>query len=398
MQWIADLHLHSRFSMATSRDLNIPNIARGCHRKGINLVGTGDLTHPVWLDEIEAVLEPAGPGIYQYQGIHFILSGEVSQVYRQNGKARRIHNLIYVPDFKTARELNHQLDKYGKLASDGRPTLSLDGMSLVKLCKSINPDIEIVPAHIWTPWYALFGSKSGFNSFEECFGDQEEHIHAVETGLSSDPEMNWRWSKLDRMTLISNSDAHSPSKLGREANLLESPVNYRQLFDTIYGRGPGQFKGTLEFYPEEGKYHWDGHRACGICLIPSDAEKLGNICPVCGKPLTLGVLHRINDLSDREEGFQPGNRPSFERLIDLHSLLAEAMHKPVASKAVQQEYDRMIFEFGSEFYILRDLPEKEMDRISIKVREGLMRIRQGNIQVKPGFDGQFGVVSIWNDK
>ncbi|MCK5258274.1 MAG: hypothetical protein KAJ69_02045, partial [Thermoplasmatales archaeon] len=302
---IADLHIHSRYSRATSKEMIIPKIAEYAKLKGIGMVGTGDFTHPEWLKELKRNLKDTGNGIYEYNGVKFILNVEVNNIYTKKGKLRRLHILIFAPDFDTVDKINKYLDRYGKLASDGRPILSLDVYEMFKALLNISPDIFIIPAHIWTPWFSLFGANSGFDSLEECFGDLKDKFFAVETGLSSDPSMNWLWSCLDNYTLVSNSDAHSPSRLGREVNVFKEDLNYYQLRDVLKNKDKKKFLYTIEFYPQEGKYHFDGHRKCGVRLSPKEARFNNNLCPVCSRNLTIGVLHRIEALSDRDEGYVP---------------------------------------------------------------------------------------------
>ena len=392
MKLIADLHIHSRFSLATSPDLNLETLSRSAKQKGIQLLGTGDMTHPVWSRELESQLQPVAEGIFEYNQVNFILSVEVSQVYRQDGKVRRIHNLVYAPGFRELKLLNKQLSKYGKLGSDGRPTLSLPGNELVKICKDISARIEIIPAHAWTPWYAVFGSKSGFNRLEECFGEYAKYIRAIETGLSSDPAMNWRCSWLDTISLISNSDAHSPVKLGREANCLNIPLSYDALFSAIYQRQPEQFTGTIEFYPEEGKYHYDGHRNCGICYSPEESRRHNNNCPVCGKPLTLGVLHRVESLSDRPVGYTPAKRIPFRRLVCLMELIALSLQKKTTSPVVSRLYQKLIQSYGNEFDILLELDASSMDGMTAELKQLILQNRAGEFQCSPGYDGEFGSI------
>ena len=290
---IADLHIHSRYSRATSKEMMIPKIAEYAKLKGINLVATGDFTHPEWLKELKAYLKETGKGIYENSGIKFILNVEVNNIYTKKGKLRRMHNLIFAPDFVTVEKINGYLTKYGKLASDGRPILSLDSCVMFKALLDISPDIFLIPAHIWTPWFSLFGSNSGFDTIGECFGDLKDRIFAMETGLSSDPAMNWRLSVLDDYTLVSNSDAHSPSRLGREVNVFKEELDYFQLRDVLKNKDKSKFLYTIEFYPEEGKYHYDGHRKCDVRLSPKEARFNNNLCPVCSRSLTIGVLHRV---------------------------------------------------------------------------------------------------------
>lgn len=324
---IADLHIHSSYSRATAKTLNPENLWLAAQRKGIGLLGTGDFTHPVWLQELEQKLVETGDGAYELNPesaralaaevpgpcrapVRFLLSGEISTIYKRHGVTRKVHSLILAPDFAAARRINARLDRLGNITSDGRPILGLDTRDLLELCLDEAPEVIFIPAHIWTPWFSLFGSKSGFDALEECFDDLSGHIHALETGLSSDPAMNWRLSALDRYKLVSNSDAHSPAKLAREANLLTCEPTYPALAHALSSPGGEGLAGTLEFFPHEGKYHLDGHRKCGVRLEPSETRELGGLCPVCGKPLTVGVLSRVEDLADRPEGYLPPTRPT----------------------------------------------------------------------------------------
>jgi len=299
---IADLHIHSRYSRATSQEMVVPKIVEYAKLKGIGMVGTGDFTHPAWLKELKANLEYRD-GIYEYGGIRFVLNVEVNNIYTRQGRLRRVHNLIFAPDFQTVDRINQYLGRFGKLESDGRPILSLDTYDMYKALLDISPAVFMIPSHIWTPWFSLFGSNSGFDTIEECFGDLKGRFFAVETGLSSDPAMNWRLSVLDNYTLVSNSDAHSPSRLGREANVFKDDLDYDGLCAVLKNPDPVRFLYTIEFYPEEGKYHFDGHRKCDVRLSPREARFNNNLCPVCSRNLTIGVLHRVEVLADREEGF-----------------------------------------------------------------------------------------------
>lgn len=394
MKLIADLHIHSKYSLATSKQLELGPISKACKRKGIGLCSTGDITHPLWVNHLQSNLKPAGEGLFSYGDVLFILGGEVSQVYRQDGKCRRIHNLLFVPGFKELEKLNEALSPYGKLASDGRPVLKLDCPTLVRMAKDISPRIEIIPAHAWTPWYSVFGSKSGFDSLEECFGEMAGEIKALETGLSSDPAMNWQWSALDNISLISNSDAHSPDNLGREANLFDIEPGFDSLFEAIYSRNPGKFLSTLEFFPEEGKYHLDGHRKCQQALYPRESNKLKDICPVCGKPLTLGVLNRIESLADRPEGYQLPDAVPFVRLVPLIEIIAQVLQVKTSSKKAKTIYDGMLQTLGTEFDILLNLPLEEITHQYQEIGEAIGKVRKGDLVIHPGYDGVYGEVKL----
>ncbi len=376
---IADLHIHSRYSRATSKEMIIPKIAEYAKLKGIGMVGTGDFTHPEWLKELKRNLKDTGNGIYEYNGVKFILNVEVNNIYTKKGKLRRLHILIFAPDFDTVDKINKYLGRYGKLASDGRPILSLDVYEMFKALLNISPDIFIIPAHIWTPWFSLFGANSGFDSLEECFGDLKDKFFAVETGLSSDPSMNWLWSCLDNYTLVSNSDAHSPSRLGREVNVFKEDLNYYQLRDVLKNKDKKKFLYTIEFYPQEGKYHFDGHRKCGVRLSPKEARFNNNLCPVCSRNLTIGVLHRIEALSDRDEGYVPDDAIPYKRLVPLEEVIAEAKGCGRDTVGVKNEYRRLCNIFGNEFEILLNTPIDELkNNTEDKIAIAIDRVRRGD--------------------
>ncbi len=405
--YIADLHIHSRFSRATSKEGDAPHLDLWAGRKGIGLVGTGDFTHPAWRAELQEMLTPAEEGFYtlkpQYrlpsdtagtaQPPRFVLTGEISSIYKKNGRVRKVHNLILLPSFQAAEELSRRLERVGNIHSDGRPILGLDSRDLLELTLTACPEAVFIPAHIWTPHFSLFGAFSGFQTMEECFEDLTPHIHAVETGLSSDPPMNWQVSALDRYTLVSNSDAHSPQKLGREANLLDCGLSYPALKHAIE-TGEG-FGGTIEFFPEEGKYHLDGHRNCGVCLTPQEAESLGGLCPVCGKKLTIGVQHRVEELADRPLGQPRPNQKPFESLAPLPEVIAACTGSSEASKKTQARYQAMLQQLGSEFHILRQADLSDIQRVAgPAVAEGIRRLRLGQVERVPGYDGAFGHVVL----
>ena len=405
--YIADLHIHSRFSRATSKEGDAPHLDLWAGRKGIGLVGTGDFTHPAWRAELQEMLTPAEEGFYtlkpQYRlaqettgAAHpprFVLTGEISSIYKKNGRVRKVHNLILLPNFQAAEELSRRLERVGNIHSDGRPILGLDSRDLLELTLTACPEAVFIPAHIWTPHFSLFGAFSGFQTMEECFEDLTPHIHAVETGLSSDPPMNWQVSALDGYTLVSNSDAHSPQKLGREANLLDCGLSYPALKHAIE-TGEG-FGGTIEFFPEEGKYHLDGHRNCGVCLTPQEAESLGGLCPVCGKKLTIGVQHRVEELADRPLGQPRPQQKPFESLAPLPEVIAACTGASETSKKTQARYQAMLQQLGSEFYILRQAGFEDIQRVAgPAVAEGIRRLRLGQVERVPGYDGAFGHVVL----
>jgi len=325
MPYIADLHIHSKYSRATSKDMDIEHLAAWAKTKGISMLGTGDFTHPAWFAMLTDELHESGYGVYRYRDIDFILSAEVCNIYFKAGKTRKIHTIILAPGFKVAREIQKALSEYGSLEADGRPVLSLDCAEMVKRLRSIDQDIVFIPAHAWTPHFGIFGSKSGFDSPEECFEEQLPHIFSIETGMSSNPAMNWRYSKLDRFCLTSHSDAHSPSKIGREANVFARKIHYKELVDILRTKDTSRFLYTIEFFPEEGKYHWDGHRACKVRLSPGEAMQTNNICPVCGKKVTIGVEHRLESLADRKAGYVAKNSPSFKSAVPLVEIIGDVL-------------------------------------------------------------------------
>ncbi len=396
MRLIADLHIHSHYSRATSPQTDLPNLAHWAKVKGIDVLGTGDFTHPRWFAELKANLVPEGNGLYTYAGVRFMLTAELSAIWSQGGKVRKVHLLILAPSLEAVARINQELGRIGNLAADGRPTFGSSAVKLVEIIWSAAPDAVVIPAHAWTPWFSVFGSRSGFDTLAECFGQYTERIFAIETGLSSDPPMNWRLSALDSITLISNSDAHSPAKLGREATLFDLPApSYAGMIDAMRSRDPKRFLGTIEFFPEEGKYHYDGHRACGVVLPPREAIKRGNRCPVCGKPLTVGVMHRVEDLADRPPDDLPTDRPPFRSLVPLPEIIAQALGTGVNTKGVSQEYDRLIKRFGSEFRILLDLPEEELaSGVPARILDGIRKVRRRELVIEPGYDGVYGTVKI----
>ena len=403
--YIADLHIHSRFSRATSREGDLPHLDLWARRKGIRVVGTGDFTHPAWRRELREQLLPAGEGLYALreelrlpdapggEPPLFVVTGEISCIYKRHGRTRKVHNLILLPSLEAAEELSARLEAIGNIRSDGRPILGMDSRDLLELTLDTCPDAEFIPAHIWTPHFALFGAFSGFDTMEECFGDMAGHIHAVETGLSSDPPMNWRLSALDGLTLVSHSDAHSPAKLGREADLLDTGLSYPQLVRAIR-TGEG-FLGTIEFFPEEGKYHLDGHRNCGVCLTPAETADLNGLCPVCGKKLTIGVEHRVEALADRPAGTRPACAKPFESLAPLPEVIAASTGASPTAKRTMELYEQLLAELGPEFPILREVPVEDIGRIAGPcVAEGVRRLRMGQVERRPGFDGEYGVISL----
>ncbi len=396
MAFIADFHIHSKYSRATSKNMDIGHISNWARLKGINLMGTGDFTHPDWLRELKGKLANVEYGMYSHENIFYMLTAEVNNIYFKTGRTRKIHNIIFAPSFEVAEEINKMLSQYGKLFADGRPILSLECDRMVKGLTGINPDIFVVPAHVWTPHFGLFGANSGFDSIEECFEEQTGKIYALETGLSSDPAMNWRWSALDRFSLISNSDAHSASKIGREANVFKEKFGYKELIEILRAKDKSKFLYTVEFYPQEGKYHWDGHRKCNARLSPKEAKNLNYRCPKCGGRITVGVMHRVEKLGHREEGFVLENAPGFKNMIPLIEIIADALGMGVESQAVQREYNSLLAKVGSEFAILLELPEQKVEKeCPPKIARGVLNARKGNVEVIPGYDGVYGKVRVF---
>ena len=402
MRVFADFHIHGRFSRATSKDLTLEKLESFARIKGLNLLGTGDLTHPKWFSEIKEELTDDGSGILRSKsGFRFLLQTELSLIYKQGDKIRKIHLVILAPNIGVVEQINSLLLKFGRLDYDGRPTFGVKAFELVELLKSISKDIEVIPAHIWTPWFSLFGSNSGFDSVEECFKDQTKHIFALETGLSSDPEMNWMLSQLDNFTLVSNSDSHSywPHRIGRECNVfdLKEDFTYKDIINTIRTRE--NFLFTVEVDPSYGKYHFDGHRNCNVVLSPQESIKLNNTCPVCHKQLTIGVLHRVLELADRPFGFRPKNALPFKRLLPLQELISHYYHVGVLTKKVWSVYNTLIKHFGNEFNVLLDAPPDEIKKfVDENLANIIIKNRQGNIFVRPGFDGVYGVPVFDKDR
>jgi len=404
MRQVFDGHIHSRYSRACSKELTLENIAKFSQIKGIDLIATGDFTHPQWFSFIEQELKESktGSGLYvlrsgNFPTVKFVLSSEVALIYKDGGRARRIHLVIHAPSLAAVKELNRQLGISYNIKSDGRPILGISAPKLVALCLQIDPHFLIYPAHIWTPWFSVFGSKSGFNSLQECFHEQTKNIFAFETGLSSDPEMNDLVSGLDKLTCLSNSDAHSLMNIGREANILEMKEDsYADLYKIIKSE-PQRVVSTIEFYPEEGMYHFDGHRACDFSCSPAETVKLKGICPKCHRPLTVGVAYRLAELADR--GPKEKKLPRrFHRLVGLDKIIAEALElKSRSSKKVRQEYDRLINIFGNELNVLLQVKIDDLKKeAGSLVAEGVKRVREERLIIKPGFDGEYGQVNIFS--
>ena len=407
--YIADLHIHSKYSRATSRECVPEYLDLWARRKGITLIGTGDFTHPAWREELKQKLIPAEEGLYRLREEariseeteagqaqpRFVVTGEISSIYKKDGKVRKVHNLILLPGLEEAEELSRRLEAIGNIHSDGRPILGLDSRDLLEITLESCPKAVFIPAHIWTPHFSLFGAFSGFDSIEECFEDLTPHIYALETGLSSDPPMNWRISALDRYHLVSNSDAHSPSKLGREANLLDTQLSYPALSRSLQEGQKGGLIGTIEFFPEEGKYHYDGHRNCKQCLTPAETEQFGGKCPVCGRKITIGVQHRVEQLADREEGYVPENAAFFESLVPLPEVIAASTGRSSTSVKVNAQYETMLKDLGSEFFILREASLEDIRKSAGPcVEEGIRRLRAGQVERIPGYDGEYGVIRL----
>jgi uncharacterized protein (TIGR00375 family) len=361
-------------------------------------MGTGDFTHHLWLEELKHNLEELGNGLFKYQNTYFILTSEISSIYSKKNKSYRIHNMMFSPSFKTTDKINEYLSRCGNLASDGRPILGLDAAELARIVFDIDENCMVVPGHIWTPWFSLFGSMSGFDRIQDCFEAQTPKIFALETGLSSDPAMNWRLSALDKYTLISNSDSHSPQKIGREANVFNCDLDYKTIREVLKTKDKKRFLYTVEFFPEEGKYHFDGHRLCGVRLSPKETRANNNRCPKCGKLVTVGVMNRVEQLADRPEGFVPSNNIPFKNLIPLDEIIADAKGIAKTSVAVERDYRSILSKFGTEFDILLRVSKEDLFKgMPPRVAEGVLRVREGKVNIKAGYDGEYGVISIFGD-
>ena len=401
MKYIADFHLHSKYSRATSKDMDLENLDKWAKIKGIKVLGTGDFTHPEWFKILKEKLEPAEPGLFKLKNsdseTRFILTVEISCIYSKGGRVRKIHIIVFAPNFDVVEKISTHLGWIGNLKSDGRPILGLDAKELAKIVLGVSEDCLVIPSHAWTPWFSIFGSRSGFNSIEECFEDYSKYIYSIETGLSSDPQMNWRLSALDRVALISNSDSHSPQKIGREANVFDTEISYPAIIEAIKSKNPQKFLYTIEFFPQEGKYHYDGHRNCNISLSPQESKKYNNICPNCGRPLTIGVLNRVEELADREEGFKPEGTIPFKSLVPLPEIIADVLGVLSGAKQVETEYKKLIEKFDNEFKILLEASQSELETATLsEIAEGIMRIREGRVNIEPGYDGVFGKIRIFS--
>lgn len=412
---IVDLHIHSRFARATSKELTVENIYRWCKIKGIDVIGTGDFTHPVWRKELKDNLVPAENGLYKLNPVlakkidqslpssvrdrkhRFILTVEISNIYKRGDKVRRLHNVVVANSFKSVEKIVEELERIGNLHSDGRPILGLDSEELLKIVLSVNDKNMFIPAHIWTPWFAMFGSKSGFDTIEEAFGNNAKHIFAVETGLSSDPFMNWRVGNLEGRTIVSSSDAHSLPKLAREASLLNCKLSYNDIYETIKTNDERMI-GTIEFFPQEGMYHHDGHRKCNFSCSPAESKKLKGICPVCHNPLVLGVAYRVNELATEDENYIPDKHKKVEYIVPLSEIIAEVQGiKSVNSKTVTSKYDELISILGDEFNILRNVKLSEIEKAGgTTLKRAIKKMRASDIYINPGYDGVYGTVKIFD--
>lgn len=414
IMFIADLHIHSKYSRACSKNLDLPNINAWCQLKGIDLVATADFTHPSWFKNLNEQLEESDNGIYKVKDefinnhevyipescrrdVRFILSTEISLIYKKGDKCRKVHHVVLAPNLATAAKINIELDKRGNIKSDGRPIIGMDSKELLKILLDISPDIQLIPAHVWTPHFAIFGSQSGFDSAEECFEEMSGHICALETGLSSDPPMNWRLSQNDKYALVSSSDAHSPQKLGREATVFDCGMSYPEILDALR-HDHSKISGTIEFYPEEGKYHADGIRNEELCLNPEETEKFNFVSPKTGKKITVGVLHRVNNLADRPMGFKPKTARSVWYIIPLTEIISEVLKVGSASKKVDEMYFKLLEKIGPEFYILKDAPIAAISSVSPMIGEAISRMREGKVIVKPGYDGEYGIIKIFGEE
>ncbi len=408
MRVIADLHIHSKYSRATSARMDIDEIKHFAPIKGVNLVGTGDFTHPRWLRELrEKLAESSNAGLYSpveppNASVRFMVTGEVSTIFTSDGETKKIHHLILTPSLEIAEQINDRLARYGSLSIDGRPVLDMSAPPLVEEVMEVSRENVVIPAHVWTPWFSLFGAFSGFNRIEDCYQDMTKHIFALETGLSSDPPMNWRLSALDRFTLVSNSDCHSPWpwRIGREANVFElKELTYYEVVDAIKSKDPKRFKFTIETYPDYGKYHWTGHRNCNISLRPEEAIKFGSICPVCRRKLTKGVEQRVEELADRPAGFKPQGVPGYMRLLPLGEVIQAVLEVTYPGvQKVWNVYNSLVSKFGDEYEILTEAPVKEMAEIvDPRIAEAVIRVREERVKVIPGYDGVYGQIAIFEE-
>lgn len=413
MRFIADIEIHSKFARAVSPQMTLENIALWSAKKGVKVVGTGDFTHPVWFSEIKKKLEPAEPGLFKLKkefavkagerfnslDTRFMISGEISCIYSKNKKVRKIHNLIFAPDIVSAEKIIAKLSLIGNLKADGRPILGLDSKELLKIILEVSNDCVLIPAHVWTPWFGIFGSKSGFDTLEECFDELTSEVFAVETGLSSDPDMNWRIPFLDGITIMSSSDPHSLKNIGREASIFNCKLSYFEIMNAMRVNDLSKFISTIEFYPEEGRYHLDGHALCKVVLTPQESKKYNNICPVCGRALTIGVMNRIEELAKRSIGYKPNQPRPFTHLILLEKIIGEAMNVGYTSKKVATVYQKMLESLGSEIAILTQASRSDLSSVANPiVVEAIIRVRNGKVSFNPpGYDGEYGVIKIFEE-
>lgn len=403
MKYTADLHLHSPYSRAVSKEMTLENLDRWAQIKGIDVIGTADFTHPDWFNNLTEKLEEAEDGLYKLkdpadQRTRFLLTSEISLIYSSNGKGRRVHHLVFMPSLETVERLNRHLSKLGHLYSDGRPILGIDSKELLETVLEIESSALLIPAHAWTPWFSVFGSNSGFDSLEECFGGLTKYIYAIETGLSSDPAMNWRLSKLDNISLVSFSDAHSLSRLGREATIFDGELSFNDISKAIKREDGKKIRSTIEFFPEEGKYHYDGHRNCQVCFDPEQTKQNNYLCPVCNRSLTVGVLHRIDKLADRPAGFKNTSAPSFVNAIPLAQIISDVLGSGEATKAVDNEYQRLIEAGSNELKVLFDLTEEQLkETTKPEIAQAIIRVRNGNVHIEPGYDGEYGKIKVLSE-
>lgn len=410
MRFIADLEIHSRYARAVSRDMTIPNLAIWAAKKGLKVIGTGDFTHPVWFRQMTELLEEAEPGLYRLQGregskadsrdVRFVISGEVSCIYSKGGRVRRVHHLIFAPSFTAAEKFATSLARHGNLGSDGRPIIGIDSRVLLRLLLDASSECVLIPAHVWTPYFGVFGSMSGFDSLSECFEELEPEIFAIETGLSSDPPMNWRIPFLDKKAIMSSSDAHSLPRIGREATVFDTNISYRSIFDALRTRG-SEFVGTIEFFPEEGKYHYDGHRVCKVSWHPEETKRHRGLCPVCERPVTVGVMSRVETLRglERRGDHRPQWAKPYWSIVPLDEVIAAAVSVGRGSKVVSNIYEEALTRFGNEFEILLNASKDDIRAgLPAKVAEALIRVREGKIGIEPGYDGEYGKIKIFSEE
>jgi uncharacterized protein (TIGR00375 family) len=400
MKFAADLHIHSKYSRATSAQMDLESLDRWAKIKGIKVMGTGDFTHPIWFKELKDHLEPAEPGLFKLKNAsgstRFLLSAEISCIYSKAGSVRKVHIVILAPSFEAAQKINVQLGWVGNLMADGRPILGLDAKELAKIALEASEHCLVIPGHAMTPWFGVFGSKSGFDSLQECFEELTPQIYAVETGLSADPAMLWRIPDGQRVALISNSDAHSPQKIGREVNVFDADLSYFAIEEAIKTKDPRKFLYTIEFFPEEGKYHYDGHRLCNVSLSPQESKKNNNLCPVCGQALTIGVLNRIQELATKPEGYKPEGAIPFKSLVPLQEVIADALGVMVGAKQVAIEYNNLIKAFSSEFGVLLGPNLNELQNTTQpRIAQGIVNVREGKVSAIAGYDGVFGKIKVF---